>query len=1003
MSPLWRRFALTLAWLITRVYYRSFKVIGAANVPPQGPVLLVVNHPNSVLDAGALISAIPRAVRFGAKEPLFHNKIWGPILRGTGGIPIHRRQDKDSDPTRNQDTYSAFVAGLHAGDVCAIFPEGFSHLEPRLGVVKAGAAKIALVAQQMSGAGLMIPIVPVGLSFRPEQAFRGDAYVNIGQPFTCEDVAARPFEESIPVVQQRIRDAIEPLMIHMERPDLAPLVHGVARAYRAHQKAAGREVASRPESERIASLAFNHFLATDPAVIDEVRRRHDQYVELAGDSKVREAALRVRGHKRRWFLTFIGLFIELILGFPIFAIGFVVSLLPVRLTEYISRRYIRTGGGEAALPVTRVVVGGFAFLLFYGVIGGLFHDWSQSHWASLAFIGILVACTMFMVRYRRHARAWYHRLLALSPAFIQRKALAAARESRSRLVWYVHQALVRYQEEAGEQVLPTEAEVLRKAERRQRMKILVRRALLVAGVVAAFFVIRGCEEAVPDQLVDVPSPWMRLPADQADLVVERDALALAGYLDALDTLDQAEIELREDFREGRRDYYTPADDLAIHMALARFLHVRQGLVRIAWYYRETPDTRDDDATARALVLAHTATVELCAREMQFIDTFGDDDEAKRKLNEADPARGVPPRMFNKIRARLGDRAALEALAAGSEAFAELDHGGKLPRGEPWERLAREAERGARVVEQLSERVVKYKVKHSLRHTVNLGEDGIYKVSAVVSTWIGDARVRQRPGDGGLISEKQVEDLRRELRPGDILIERRNWYLSNAFLPGFWPHSALYIGSRADIEKLGLHNDERVSPHVSDLDLPDPHGGERVVIESISDGVVFTSLEYSVGGADAVCVLRPLLPQATIDEAIARAFSHLGKPYDFDFDFFSTDKLVCTEVIHQAYGKSLDFELVEIMDRKTLPALQIVRRWVDTKDDPEPLLELVAFLDADEDAGTAVASDADTLVETLDRPGMTLLEERKGRPRFLSTPVLVLAGLVLLTLLVTRRE
>jgi len=1003
VSPLWRRFALTLAWLVTRVYYRSFKVTGAENLPPDGPVLLVVNHPNSLIDAGALISAISRPVRFGAKAPLFRSKLWGPVLRGTGGIPIHRREDRDADPSRNQDAYSSFVAGLHAGDVCAIFPEGFSHLEPRLSVVKAGAAKIALIAQQMSGHALRIPIVPVGLSFRPAQSFRGAAFVKIGEPFDCADVATRPFEESIPVVQQRIRDAIEPLMIHMERPDLEPLVRGVASAYRAHQKAARRDVASQPEAERVASRAFNHFLATDPTVVDEVRRRHGDYVDLVGDDRVRETALRIRESRVRWFLTFIGLFIELILGFPIFVVGFLVSLLPVRLTEHIARRMIKTGGGEAALPVTRIVVGTFAFGAFYAALGWLFHDWSRSHWATLAFGGMLVVCTLFMIRYRRHASAWKHRLLALSPAFVQKKAMLAAAEARKRLVWFVHQMLLRYQEEVGEQILPSEEEVLRKAERRQRFKVLARRALLVVGVVAAFFVIRGCDRAVPKQLVDVPSPWMRLPADQTGLVLNRDAHALAGYLEALDALDKREIELREDFREGRRDYYTPADDLAIREVVGVFLRAREALVRIAWYYRETPETRDAEARARALVLAHTATVELCTREMQFIDTFAGDEQAERKLNEADPARGVPPRMFDKIRARLADGAALETLAAGSAAFAELASEGGLPGGEPWESLAREAESGARVVELLSERVSDYRVKHSLTHTIKLGEEGIYKVSAVVSTWIGDARVRQRPGDGGLISEEQVEDLRGRLQPGDILIERRNWYLSNAFLPGFWPHSALYIGNRADIEAMGLHQDARVSPHMSDLDEPDPHGGERVVIESISDGVVFTSLEYSVGGADAVCVLRPLLPQARIDEAIQRAFSHLGKPYDFDFDFFSTDKLVCTEVIHQAYGKSLDFELVEIMNRKTLPALQIVRRWAETKDDPEPLLDLVAFLDADEDRGTAVVASATTLVETLDRPGMTLLEERKGRPRFLSTPVLVLVGLVLLTLFVTRRE
>jgi uncharacterized protein YycO len=74
-----------------------------------------------------------------------------------------------------------------------------------------------------------------------------------------------------------------------------------------------------------------------------------------------------------------------------------------------------------------------------------------------------------------------------------------------------------------------------------------------------------------------------------------------------------------------------------------------------------------------------------------------------------------------------------------------------------------------------------------------------------------------------------------------------------------------------------------------------------VIEAMSEGVLFTSLEHAVGEADAVAVLRPRLTDAQRREAIARAFSHHAKPYDFEFDFFSTDRLVCSEVCYRAYG------------------------------------------------------------------------------------------------------
>ncbi len=241
---------------------------------------------------------------------------------------------------------------------------------------------------------------------------------------------------------------------------------------------------------------------------------------------------------------------------------------------------------------------------------------------------------------------------------------------------------------------------------------------------------------------------------------------------------------------------------------------------------------------------------------------------------------------------------------------------------------------------------------------------VFAVQSLVSEWIGDAKIVNRPP---FISVTQIEEMEELLEPGDILLERRNWYLSNAFLPGFWPHAALYIGREADLARLGILDESAVRARLSEWRQTDAHGWPKTVIEAVSEGVIFNSLEHSMQ-ADYVAVLRPRLPQQRIAEAIVRAFSHEGKPYDFEFDFFSSDKLVCTEVIYRSYEGLLHFPLVKVMGRDTLPAIEIIRKFAAEHEGESPELGFVAFLDAVPETGGARFASLSELIASADRPG-----------------------------------
>ena len=234
----------------------------------------------------------------------------------------------------------------------------------------------------------------------------------------------------------------------------------------------------------------------------------------------------------------------------------------------------------------------------------------------------------------------------------------------------------------------------------------------------------------------------------------------------------------------------------------------------------------------------------------------------------------------------------------------------------------------------------------------------------MSEWVGDAKIVSRQP---FITVTQIEETEEMLEPGDILLERRNWYLSNAFLPGFWPHAALYIGREEDLANLGILEDPAVRARLSEWRKTDTDGRPKTVLEAVSEGVIFNSLEHSMS-ADYVAVLRPRLPKQRIAEAIVRAFDHHGKPYDFEFDFFSSDKIVCTELVYRAYEGLLHFPLVRVMGRDTLPAIEIVRKFAAEREQESPELDFIAFLDAVPEKGLARFADISEFISSTDRPG-----------------------------------
>jgi hypothetical protein len=213
---------------------------------------------------------------------------------------------------------------------------------------------------------------------------------------------------------------------------------------------------------------------------------------------------------------------------------------------------------------------------------------------------------------------------------------------------------------------------------------------------------------------------------------------------------------------------------------------------------------------------------------------------------------------------------------------------------------------------------------------------------------------------GFISPAAAAELALVLEPGDILLQRRNMYATNLGIPGFWPHAALYLGTPEVLDEFFEGEAPGGEAATAFLGAMNPGLLERMggrdaegfplrVIEAIAPGVVLTSLERSAN-ADSLAVLRPRLPKGAKLLAAAAALEHLGKPYDYNFDFSTDQQLVCSELVCKAYeaaGDGLRFETVTVNGRPLFPPNRFAEKFALESGREDRELDLVVFLDGSE--------------------------------------------------------
>lgn len=390
--------------------------------------------------------------------------------------------------------------------------------------------------------------------------------------------------------------------------------------------------------------------------------------------------------------------------------------------------------------------------------------------------------------------------------------------------------------------------------------------------------------------------------------IESSRDTLLAVAPAMPRRQELATEISDAMAAQERGYYLPDEDERVREVFARYLEVRAALRGVVarmepWVDMGTRLSREQQL--RVFIVGFTAACFLVRSGLFMIGMADGRRVVRRKLDEAEPRFGIPRKSFTEVyrlqssvRRMWKFHAAWEFYQANHSEIHDLHADPEL--GEIVRLLAIEEP----FMETRRRAYWKHRIRyrwHSFRRRHTSGfEQTMFQIFELGGRTIAELRdptagIRRLPkrACGPICQAANAH-----LQPGDIIITRHRDALSNLFLPGFWPHAALYVGEQ----------------------------GTGDVVEARKDGVKLRRLSDTLS-VDAFFILRSKASPENRRLAAERALTHVGKLYDFAFDFSQSDRLACTAVVYRSWHGLGDnrFQLGEKAGRRCLSAEDLIEQ------------------------------------------------------------------------------
>lgn len=406
--------------------------------------------------------------------------------------------------------------------------------------------------------------------------------------------------------------------------------------------------------------------------------------------------------------------------------------------------------------------------------------------------------------------------------------------------------------------------------------------------------------------------------------IRRSYLHLSRAVNALEKLQPEQSTIDKAIKRG---YFLPEEDDYLWSLISRYLTIRSGFWEIidemSAYFSDDIQNVKTLNDWRHFLLGYAASCQAVYMARMLVDKLASHKLVQRKMNEGAPQHRIPRKLFTYIFQSLSDAdnaikmQYMMSFVDSNQSFVET-----LEHDEYVSCVVKNLNKLEKALHQSQLAYIKLRFKYLWHAITRRGAASKQLTSFFILEKAGRAiaeiGVKKKPRVTLEIRNK-IEKL---LKPGDVIIIRHDLVASNLFLPGYWPHAALYIGTEEEREALNMAIENDIAMRWRD---------QICILEAKSDGVLFRALTEALE-VDEFVIIRPTLTQKQLAKGLERAVQHEGKGYNFDFDFFRSDQLVCTEVVFRAFDGlgDIQFKLTERAGRLSLSAEDLLNMAIDEK-------------------------------------------------------------------------